>query len=424
METFLAILIVSVLALLASSPLGFRLRRSRFTAALSSGGWLAIGVGVAIGPHGLDAVTLETVRSATPLVVLGLGWIGLMLGLQAQRAVLANLPAPLLRVWGADIVVTLVVFGALGWIGASIWTGDPAASPMVAATLLACASLGWAMETRSLTSGDSDAQRQHAMIIRGAGGLAGIAAVVVFGVIYAFAAQGAAGQSALGAGASRLIVAVALGLVAGLIGRFALREASGNRGQSLGVVLGLVALVGGLAFELEASPLFAACLTGVVMANLAGAELRSFERVILRAEHAVAAVFALLAGVLLDPAIGWAGLGLAALLAGGRLLIKPLILRAAGATPEAAGVLGWAVVRQSPLAVALAVSVLIVSTSIFTQRLLTVIVLAGVLAELTPLAAAWALRRAPMGTPVSEEGDPKQQIRQAGQEPDERSEPA
>jgi len=406
MSTFLAILIVSVLALLASSPLGFRLRRSRLTSALTSGGWLAIGVGVAIGPHGLEAVTPETIRRATPLVVLGLGWIGLMLGLQAQRAVLASLPASLLRVWVADAVVSLVVFGSIGWVGASVWGEAPGGAPVVTAALLACASLGWAMETRSLSTGDSISQRQHALVIRGAGGLAGIAAVVVFGLVYAFAGPDTGQRSVLAAGASRLLVAVTLGFASGLIGRFALREAAGARGQSLGVVLGLVALVGGLAFELEASPLFAACLTGVVMANLDGGELRAFERVILRAEHAVAAVFALLAGVLLDPAIGWPGLGLAALIAGARLLIKPLVMRAGGATPEAAGVLGWAVVRQSPLAVALAVSVLAVSTSIVSQRLLTVIVLAGVLAELTPLAAAWALRRAPMGTPVGAEEKP------------------
>ena len=410
MSTFLAILIVSVLALLASSPLGFRLRRSRLTAALSSGGWLAIGVGVAIGPHGLGAVTPETIRRATPLVVLGLGWIGLMLGLQAQRAVLASLPRSLVRAWVADVAVSLVVFGSIGWVGASVWVGGPGGAPggapVVMAALLACASLGWAMETRSLSTGDSVSQRHHALVIRGAGGLAGIAAVMVFGVVYAFAGPETERQPAIAAGASRLLVAVTLGFASGLIGRFALREAAGARGQSLGVVLGLVALVGGLAFELEASPLFAACLTGVVMANLDGGELRAFERVILRAEHAVAAVFSLLAGVLLDPEIGWSGLGLAALIAGARLVVKPVVMRAGGATPEAAGVLGWAVVRQSPLAVALAVSVLAVSTSIVSQRLLTVIVLAGVLAELTPLAAAWALRRSPMGTPVGREEQP------------------
>jgi len=401
MREFLAILLVTVLALLASSSTGFRLRRSRLTAALFGGGWIAIGVGAAIGPRGLGAVTLETIRSATPLVVLGLGWIGLMIGVQAERRVLTSLPGAVVRVSGVDAALTLLVFGVVGWYGLGAWTAADGAELWTLTALIACASLGWAMETRSLASGDEGEARERALVVRGAGGLASLITLLVFGVVYSFTHHTVGAELTVGAlGASRLVIGAALGLAAGLIGRYALREAAGSRGAQLTVVLGLVAIVGGLAFELDLSSLFVAGTAGAVMTNLAGKELRSFERVILKAEHAVAAVFAMLAGALLDPMIGWGGLGIAALIAGMRLLVKPVALRASGVRREGGGALSWAVVRQSPLAIALGVSVVIGVSEAAPAKLLTVLVVAGVLAELTPLAATWALRRAPMATPV------------------------
>ncbi len=132
----------------------------------------------------------------------------------------------------------------------------------------------------------------------------------------------------------------------------------------------------------------------------------------------IKALFPMLAGALLDPAIGWGGLGLAALLAGLRLIVKPFALRAGGVRREGAGALSWAVVRQSPLAVALGVSVVVSVGDAAPAKLLTVIVLAGVLAELTPLPAAWALRGAPMETPVepkaAAEGAPESASEQGG----------
>lgn len=391
MHTFLTIMLIAVLALVASGAHGFRLRRSRLTAALASGGWLAVGAGALLGPHALRVVTPEAISSSTPLVVLGLGWIGLMIGLQMNRAVLGALPRRVVGVCAWDTVVSLVLFGAVGWFGLLSWGG--AGGVWVSAVLVACTSMGWAMETRSLASGEESEWREGAVLVRTAGALSGVVALGVFGVLSAF---GGAGEGVVASGATRLFVAGTLGVVAGLIGRFALREASGDRGPTLAVVLGLVAMVGGLALTFGLSSLFVAGVTGAVMANLAGHEMREFGRVILRAEHVVAAVFAILAGALLDPNIGWRGIGLAAVIAGARLVVKPIVFRRG----RAPGALGWAVVRQSPLAVALAVGVVVLVGEGWTQRLLTVVVLAGVLAQLTPLLVVWAIREAPMGTPI------------------------
>jgi hypothetical protein len=411
-ETFLAILLIAALALAATSRLGFRLRRWRVTTALIGGGWMGIAAGAAIGPHGLGAVTPETVRAVTPLVVLGLGWIGLMVGLQASARVLRQVPTPAMRVFVIDALLSVAAFGALGWFGVRAWTGgetaDAASGLWLMSALVACASLGWAMETRSLARGEEAAWRAGTATVRGAGGLASIAAILVFGVAFATTHETSEQARAselppAGLAAARVVVTALLGVAAGLLGRFALGEAGGSRGQSLAVVLGLVALVGGLAFEMDLSPLLVAGVAGAVMSNLAGTALRSFERTILKAEHASAVVFTILAGVLLDPAIGWGGAALAALIAALRVAIKPVALRAGAGGGAELGTLALASVRQSPIAVALGVALVVSTQDPTAQRLLTVLVLAGLLAQLAPTAASWRLRGSPMGTAVESE---------------------
>jgi len=139
---------------------------------------------------------------------------------------------------------------------------------------------------------------------------------------------------------------------------------------------------------------------GAAAANLAGPRLRSFERVILEAEHVIAAIFATLAGALLlvpDATAGWA-------LVGGitayRLLLKPGLARLAphpdgapsgdeaAAARTASAKISLTLARQSPLALALGVALAASDFSQASRLLLGVVVLAGALSETLLLALA------------------------------------
>lgn len=402
MKLFLAIALLVTLSLLATSPRFYRLRRAKPAAMLLSGGWLAIGAGMAIGPSGLGAIDRETIRRATPLLLMGLGWIGLMVGLQARWSVLKRLPRPAGRLASLDAMVTLGVFGPTTWLLLGQWTGHTGAIWLLAPTaLLASGAIGWAMETRSLQLDASESARHRAVNIRGAGGLGALIAVCIYGVLLSFVTRGEGGEPVISArvAAMKIPSVLVLAGVVGLLARVALRIAGRNKSELLVVFLGVVVLVAGVADHLAASTLFAAALTGAIIANFAAPELRRFERFILQAEHVVAVIFLLLAGVLIDPLIGWWGVGLATGLALLRVTIKPMLFRVTAARDES----GWpkpsrwpvyaALARQSPLAIALAVGLVLAEPSVFRHRLLAVVVLAGLLSELPPLAVSAAAER-------------------------------
>jgi hypothetical protein len=143
-------------------------------------------------------------------------------------------------------------------------------------------------------------------------------------------------------------------------------------------------------------------ITGATLANLrtsgpsdSVANTAVFGRFILQAEHVVATIFALLAGVLLDPRVLLPGAAIVAALVLVRMLIKPAVFVMVDSSNNADGdstrlLARTASIRQSPVAVALAVSLVVLASVEDAQRLLTIVVLVGIACDLL---ATIAVRR-------------------------------
>ena len=185
-----------------------------------------------------------------------------------------------------------------------------------------------------------------------------------------------------------------LAVLVALRGRFAIGLAGKDRGHQLVGVLGIVVFVAGIATQLDLPPVFAAMLTGIILVNLKGNSIEGFEKFIVKAEFTVATMFALLAGILLDPRIGLPGLALALVIALARILVKPAFTRWAARRSDeqeprlpADSPLYLGAARQHPIFLALAVSVVLLEPSAFNARLLTIVILSGLLCELLPIFA-------------------------------------
>ena len=415
MDIFLAILIVIGLGLLSSGRVTYRLRRSRLMVVLLSGGWLAIFVGMLLGPNFFPLIgvteaetTLVSPRAlleSTPLLMMGLGWIGVMVGLQLRWEVVRSLSAGIWKVLLADASLSILLFGGIALVGIHLWTDADALAPIWPGVLLLTAgSIGWSMETRSLRMANAtETDARLDTLIRATGALGGVLAVTVLGLGYKIVTRDADGAFVFdltGAIGRAALIGVLAVLVA-LLGRFAIGLAGKDRGHQLVVFLGIVVFVAGIATQLDLPPVFAAMLTGVILVNLKGNTIEGFEKFIVKAEFTVATIFALLAGILLDPRIGLPGLALALVIALARILVKPAFTRWAARRSDeqeprlpADSPLYLGAARQHPIFLALAVSVVLLEPSAFNARLLTIVILSGLLCELLPIFARRAGGRA------------------------------
>jgi len=407
MRLFVGILLGTVLALAATSPTFLKLRRATLFGALISGGWLGVLAGLALGPNGTGMIDHDIILQSAPLLTIGLGWIGLMVGLQLRWELLRQLPAWIVRLMALDSIVSIVVFAALAALGMRWWIPD--ASPAALATpvaLLAACAIGWNPEMRSLRLAHWSLAHQAAALT-GASSLAAPVAIVVF-TVGAASIQGNiahAGRFVPTSAALRLISLALIAITLGFIARFGLRKAGTNRSELLVIFLGVAALISGAATELGMTPLFSSMLAGVVITNLAGRELRRFERFVFEAEHVVATLFWVVAGVLLDVEIELIVLGIAVMFVLARVGLKPALvsrgLRGLDGADAQDGrrLRRLAPIRQSPLAMMLCVSLVLSEPSPFNHQLLTLAALTGLLCDL--IAVIGSLGAKPR-TPVSQ----------------------
>jgi hypothetical protein len=283
----------------------------------------------------------------------------------------------------------------------------------VPAAFIVAASLGWTLESRSLGSGFDE---RLVLLLRASGALLGVLAIALFGVTTKLVERDpeAALRFTPDRAALKLLHTVALALAVGFIGRFMIRLAGTSVGYQLAIFLGLVAFTAGSAKQIDASPLIAAMLAGGVVANVPGAGFRQFESFIYKAEHTFAIFFGILAGLLLEPTYALPPLALIATLVLLRTLLKPGLLRRVALSSGDRSLHGQplperslvylAAARQSPLMLALGVSLILIEPSIFHKQLLAVMVAAGALAELLPAVAS--RRRASSLGEASEHGVP------------------
>jgi hypothetical protein len=415
MQILLGLALVVVLALGASSKRFWRLRRTRVGAVLTTGGWLMLGVGMLLGPHGIKFVKLDEWVVIDPLVLICLGWVGLMVGLGADRNLPKMLPGVVkaMVVWDA-LASVLVVGAAVWWVIQAQANGEMSepvgwqAWPL--ALLLGVCTVSWSAEGRSLARSGSDAEGRMTQVLRAGSGASGMLALTIYVLVMGWFVID--GGEVVGSGVAwgmEMFVSMLMALVLGWLGLFLMGLAGRGDGELLVVLLGLVTLVAGAAATMGDSPLFVSLLVGAVLVNGPQKEkgLTRLKRVILESEQPVAMVLMLAAGLLADPtvwrdkgALAWSLVGVILLgrvvvkLLLGRWVAKRSLTRDAGAAHGGQGVL-LGMMRQNPLAIAIACGYAISPLGVYTGmalnggEVLMVLMVAGLLSELGPFVGAW-----------------------------------
>jgi len=268
--------LVVLLALALAAPR--RGRRSRARSFFLVGGEFLL-LGWALGDEGLGLLDEETLLALEPLLTLGLGWIGLLVGLQFEWRLLRRTPgrlylAGLAQGLAAGAVVFLAAWPALAVLFGGGWrTG--AAAAFLAASVAGSSVQVLGVSARGFRP-DEDAPLALYRFCAAVDTLLPLAALAL---LFGFHHEGAL----LGGAEPRLLPALAwagravlMGAALGLI-LAALIQNVREPSHRLLLLLGFLGFSGGLAGALDLPPLFVNFVAGVVTVNLLGHQRHTWE---------------------------------------------------------------------------------------------------------------------------------------------------
>ncbi len=311
--------LVGVLVLVLAGLLGSRFAFDASRAPLGPQLLFATGLhfvllGLLLGPV-LGLLTPDVVGQLQPLMALGLGWIGLLFGLQLDRSQLAHFPLAYLGFAALQAALTFILF-ALAAFGVFHVTGH--LSPDVAIALLAAsataavsAPAGIALISRTFRV-DGELTR----FLFYTGSLDAVVGIIALQLIYSvFHSMGAPELAAI-SWWIWFAAATAAGVVFAIFFLWLTRPKP-HGDELILFLIGLVVFEAGTALYLGVSPLYVCMITGAVIANMSPLRRRVFA-VLQEWEKPVFIVLLILAGSLLG-ASSWIAvpLGLAYLLVRG-----------------------------------------------------------------------------------------------------------
>ncbi|WP_309897136.1 sodium:proton exchanger [Archangium sp.] len=398
MQALLVFLAIAALSLLASSRTALDPGRFPALAQLAASGLLFLALGAVVGPGSAGLLEWSDLVAVRPVLALGLGVAGVIVGLNLEPRLLRLLPRA-------------VYAAALAHAGtAFLWVALPLAGPLLfsmglppGAAVGAAALLGAAA---SLSSGHfavlgyrtGRLERNRGLSVALLTVLDDVVGLGVLALALAFGVKG----SVLG-GLGLVGLALLLGVACGALLAF-LMHGLNDHGELMAVLLGGVALVSGAAAYLRVSTLLAGVACGATLAIIGGRAVGQAARELGRFERPVYLLLVFLVGahVQARDVMAWALLpGYVGLRFLGKVLGGALARRIAGATLALPPRLGYALIAQGGLALCLVVEYLVLVPGPLSQRVFDVVVAGAVFNELL---ASRAFRRVLAATPTRASG--------------------
>ncbi|NIR44099.1 MAG: hypothetical protein GWN99_06235 [Gemmatimonadetes bacterium] len=311
-------------------------------------------LGFLLGPHLLRVLAAATIEDLTPLLALGLGWIGVLFGLQLDREALRQFPVRYLVITWLQATVAFIIVLLVGQLLADAWSPVEVRGIVLAVAATACVSTPAAI---ALVSNTYQSRGRVTRLLFYAGSLDAAVGIVALGLTQAAHHTPLSGQGVAMSFLEWLAVTVLLGSFFGLL--FLSLTRIWPRAEELMLLLiGLVLFAAGTAFFLELSPLLVCMIAGIVIGNLSTMRRRVYAA-LSNWEKPIYVMLLVLAGALLRFPSWWV-VPLAAAYLAARILAKWVGgLTAAPLRPadlELPRSFGLALIPQGGISLAMAIS--------------------------------------------------------------------
>lgn len=397
MKLILAIALVTFLAVFGTRAIGKRIPLTRHIQI--PGRDLFILLGILIGPHFINLLNDEARVQLQPVIVIGLGWIGFLFGMNLEKRLLKRLDSGILEFTIGQSLVTFVVL-LLGahWLLSTFWQGGlPDAGLWAAAVTLAACGAGTAQGALLRLRSESWFRGSTARAIQISSTLDDLPALIAVALSAAYLHSYAATANRLLTSLNWLAVQIVLGAAFGYLLK-ALMQVSRQRDVHLLIVLGAIGLAGGIAGVLDLSPLFVCAIAGATFTNFARRESTVFP-ILRSSEFTIYVLFLVLVGCqwrpeiagLLPLTIGFLLLRFIGKLGGGFLFNRSAL------SESQAPLIGLAMLPQGGMAIALVVDFSRFHPSNLSDTLITIVIISmfafGIVS--TPLIRSIVKRRQP-----------------------------
>jgi hypothetical protein len=346
-------------------------------------------IGLALGERFIGLLDQATIGQLTPLFSLGLGYFGLIFGLQFEVEKIRRFPGQFLRSTAVEALAAfLLVFAVFFCLLAVFERLSTAATAALVVGAVACCSSP-SLAALMLSEKKPPRGRVEIDLIRYISGFDAIIGFTLFGIA---ACLTSAGPSLSGAPIPAALqwMALSLGFGAGMgLLLHLLTQVHCAENELWVFTIGSIVFTGGVALYFGLSPLFVNMVAGFAAANLPGSKDRIF-MAIFRQEKPVYLIFLILAGAVWEPAMGLSlilALVYVTARTTGKLLGGWLAARYAAWPLEVSAGIGRGLISQSGVAVAMTMD-LYLSGCLLGEILVAMLISAFILNELISPAMA------------------------------------
>ncbi|MFP4532196.1 MAG: hypothetical protein ACLFNS_05895 [Desulfobacterales bacterium] len=340
-------------------------------------------IGLALGDQFIGLLDHATVERLGPLFSLGLGYFGLVFGLQFEREKIRRFPQTFLHATVIQSAVTLVlVFVPFVWLMHRMNPDSPAAVLSLAVAAVACCTSPTmialiAKQGSPRYSADMDLIRF----------VAGFDSIIGFSLLGMAACAMHAGPAPLAINflpaLQWLVASIGFGLSMGFLLHL-LIQAHCAEDELWVFIIGMITFTGGVAIFFSLSPLFVNMVAGITATNLPGSKDRAF-MALARQEKPFYIVFLILAGAIWQLDAGFA-IGLAAgylfFRTCGKILGGYIAARFIAKDFKTTPWIGLGLLSQSGVAIAMAMDLYLKGGGAVMDQIVAMLVIAVIINEL------------------------------------------